>query len=221
MKGPTRRSLLASLGLAPWAGAALAWATEGGTRSAAPARLSPRERIQRHHLPNLELTTHEGVQVRFYDDLVKDRKVAINFMYVKCEGICVPTTSNLVRVQKMLNGRVGRDIFFYSITLKPEEDTPADLKRYAEMHGVGPGWLFLTGAPGDIEKLRRALGFTYDDPVEDADKSNHIGMVRLGVEPALRWAACPGMARPEQTLRTMLFEFDSPSLKGIPIYEGK
>jgi hypothetical protein len=47
---------------------------------------------------------------------------------------------------------------------------------------AGPGWLFLTGAPYDIDHLRRALGFAYSDPVDDADVSNHIGMLRYGAE---------------------------------------
>jgi protein SCO1/2 len=70
------------------------------------------------------LTTHEGKKVKFYDDLIKDKIVIINFMYVKCEGTCPGTTANLVKVQKLLGDRVGKDIFMYSITLKPEEDTP-------------------------------------------------------------------------------------------------
>ena len=177
-----------------------------GEQSPAPPKLSGRERIRRHHLPNVPLTTHTGQRVRFYDDLVKDKKVILNFVYVKCQGVCVPVTSNLVRVQKLLGDRVGRDIFMYSITLKPAEDGPNDLRRYSELHGVGPGWLFLTGAASDVDHLRRALGFTYDDPEEDADLSNHIGMVRYGVEPLTRWAACPGTANPAHIVRSILWE---------------
>ena len=169
-------------------------------------RLSGRERIQRQHLPNLPLRAHTGQHVRFYDDLVKDKKVIINFMYAKCDGICVPVTMNLTRVQRLLGDRVGRDIFMYSITLKPAEDAIDNLRDYAAQHRTGPGWLFLTGSPSDIEHLRRALGFTYPDPVEDADTSNHIGMVRYGVEPLTRWAACPGMANPAHIARSILWD---------------
>ena len=34
--------------------------------------------------PNVVLTTHLGKKVKFYDDLVKDKVVAINFMYATC-----------------------------------------------------------------------------------------------------------------------------------------
>ena len=93
--------------------------------------------------------------MRFYDDLIKDKVVVINFMYAQCEGICVPVTQNLKRVQNLLGKRVGRDIFMYSITLKPEEDTPEKLKHYVQMHKLKPGWTFLTGKPDEIQTLRR------------------------------------------------------------------
>jgi protein SCO1 len=204
----TRRDWLAALALPPLIGALAARAQDLPVDSVdRPAtRLSGRERIRLHHLPNVNLIAHTGQPVRFYDDLVKDKKVIINFMYVKCEGICVPVTRNLVRVQKLLGGRVGRDIFMYSITLKPFEDSADNLREFAKQHRVGAGWLFLTGSPPDIEHLRRALGFTYADPVEDADRSNHVGMLRYGVEPLTRWAACPGMANPEHIVRSILWD---------------
>jgi protein SCO1/2 len=150
--------------------------------------------------------THTGRRVRFYDDLVKDKKVIINFMYAKCDGICVPVTMNLMRVHKLLGDRVGRDIFMYSISLKPAEDSPEALRQYREDHGVEGSWLFLTGTPPDLEHLRRSLGFAFNDPAEDADTSNHIGMLRFGVEPAIRWATCPGMANPAHIARSILWE---------------
>ena len=117
--------------------------------------------------------------------------------YAQCDEICPRVTANLVKVQKFLGDRVGRDIFMYSITLKPEQDTPQAMRDFMEMHGVKPGWTFLTGASDDMEMLRRKLGFTYPDPEIDKDKSQHIGNVRYGNERLMLWAACPGMAHAE------------------------
>lgn len=162
---------------------------------------TPREKLAARSFPNVVLTTHEGKKVRFYDDLLKDKIVLINFMYVKCEGICPGTTANLVKVQKLLGNRLGKDIFMYSITLKPEEDTPEVLNRYAKAYRVGPGWQFLTGSPEDVELLRRKLGFIDRDPERDANKSNHIGMLRWGNEPLTLWAGCPGSLAPEKIVK--------------------
>ena len=191
-----RRSLIAALGAAPFAVPLLAKAQ---TLDANPKfKVIPsRERIRQRYFPNLVLTTHEGKQVKFYDDLVKDKIVVFNMFYAKCEGICSPVTRNLVRVQNLLGDRVGKDIFFYSFSLKPKEDTVAALKHYAEMHKVKPGWLFLTGTADDMELLRRKLGFVDPDPEVDKDTSNHIGVLKYGNEPLERWGGCPGMQAPD------------------------
>ena len=60
-------------------------------------------------------------------------------------------THHLVQVQRLLNGRVGRDIFFYSISLSPEEDSPAALKVYAKMHNVGVATVIQTEADAPLK----------------------------------------------------------------------
>ena len=180
-------------GLASVVAAQVAWQTQETKRVK-----TPRERIAERNLPNITLTTHEGRKVKFYDDLIKDKIVILNFMYAKCEGICPGTTANLVKLQRVLGDRVGKDIFMYSITLDPERDTPAVLNRYAKAYRTKPGWLFLTGNPKDVELLRRSLGFIDLDPLRDANKSNHIGMLRYGNEARQLWAGCPGTMQPSK-----------------------
>jgi protein SCO1/2 len=196
MHNTTRRKMLGLLGLAPVVPFA-AQLLAPNSAAAAAGRLSPRDKIRQRYLPNVELQTQDGKTVHFYDDLVKDKIVTLNFFYAKCEGICPTVTANLARVQNILGEHVGQDVYMNSISLKPEHDTPAVLKEYAQMFKAKPGWTFLTGKPDDIEVLRRSLGFTNLDPKFDKDKSQHIGNVRYGNEPLMLWAACPGMGSPE------------------------
>jgi len=195
-----------------WLGMAGAAAVGGGLsllpqaqQEAGAATLTPRERMRERNFPNVVLTTHEGEQVRFYDDLIKDKFVTINMVYTSCKTTCPLTTANLVRVQKLLGERVGRDLFMYSITIDPKRDTPRVLKRYAKTFGVGKGWTFLTGKPEDIERLRRGLGFAWADPVMDKTKDYHTGNLRYGNEPNMVWGAVPGMAKPEWVKECILF----------------
>ena len=198
-----RRSLIAALGAAPLAVPLLAHAQELAPKKREFKNVSSRERIRQRYFPNLELTSHEGKQLKFYDDLVKDKIVIFNMFYAKCEGICAPITRNLVRVQKVLGDRVGKDIFMYSFTLKPKEDNIKALQHYAHMHKVKPGWLFLTGSVEDMETIRRKLGFVDPDPEADKDLSNHIGVIKYGNEPFERWGGCPGMQSPEWIAETL------------------
>lgn len=192
-----RRNILAGLAVAPFATELVVRASELGQTS--------RDRLRENYFPNFELVTHEGKKVRFYDDLIKDKIVVINFMYAKCDGICVPVTKKLRKVQEILADRIGRDIFMYSITLKPKEDTPEKLSHYVHMHKVKPGWTFLTGRPDEIEILRRKLGFSDGNPKLDKDLDNHIGMVKYGNERRQWWAMFPGKGNPAWMVKSILW----------------
>ncbi len=111
-----------------------------------------------NYFPNVLLTTQDAKTVRFWDDLIKDKKVVINFFYTECGHNCPLETAKLAQVHRLLGDRMGRDIFFYSISIDPKRDTPKVLKKYAQRFEVGPGWLFLTGRKADIELVRAKLG---------------------------------------------------------------
>jgi protein SCO1/2 len=165
---------------------------------------APREVIRREYFPDVVLRTHEGKRVRLYEDLIRDRIVTLNYMYIGCtDGTCPITTHNLTRVHKLLEGRVGRDIFMYSITLDPEFDTPEALKAYARMHGCGRGWLFLAPQPRDAEMLRRRLGYYDRNPEIDALRSSHAAMLRIGNEPRQLWGTVSGIADPQTIVRSI------------------
>jgi len=150
---------------------------------------------------NASLRTHENKEVKFYDDLIKGRQVIINLMYANCEGACPLITSKLVKVHQALKDRMGKDLFIYSITLKPEQDDPAALKKFAEMHGAAnlPGWLFLTGDPYDIETIRFRL-FRWDHINLDLDLNLHAAMLRIINDATNCWT----MAIPQASLFTIL-----------------
>ncbi len=151
---------------------------------------------------NAVFRTHENKEVRFYDDLIKNKHVVINFMYANCTGSCPRITANLARVQAALQKRIGHDIFMYSITIKPEEDSPATLKEYAQMYDVKPGWLFLTADPYDITTLRvRLTGMNH--PGIDLDKTQHTGMVRVINDSINRWFGCSALASTETIVQVI------------------
>jgi protein SCO1 len=77
---------------------------------------------------------------------------------------------------------VGRDIFFISMTVDPERDTPERLKEFATAFGVGPGWLFLTGKPEDIRLINSRLGD------KSRTLSEHRNEIVLGNDATGEWA---------------------------------
>jgi len=155
------------------------------------------------YFPNIELTTQDGKIVHFYDDLIKGKMVAIDLIYTSCHYACPLETARLAQVQKMLGDRVGKDIFFYSISIDPEHDTPAVLKAYAEKFHAGPGWTFLTGKKEEIDFLSKKLGL-YADPSVNAD--GHTPHLLLGNEPLGQWMRNSALDNP-RFLATMIGDF--------------
>jgi protein SCO1/2 len=128
---------------------------------------------------NAVLRTQDNKEVRFYDDLIKGKQVVINMMYAECHGACPLVTTVMKRTYRDLKDRMGKDIFFYSISVKPQDDTPAALKHYAETRNADlPGWLFLTGDSYDIETIRFRL-FNMGHPGIDLDFAMHSGTFRI------------------------------------------
>lgn len=157
----------------------------------------PRASMGAEFYTNAVFHTHENKQVRFYDDLIRGKISLINFIYTGCTKSCPRSTGNLVKAQKLLGNRVGRDVFMYSITLKPEEDDPEVLRSYARSHGARPGWLFLTGNEYDLDTVRFKLA-RWDQPMLDFDPDQHTGMVRIINDSLNLWTMCPTHATPQQ-----------------------
>jgi len=226
MQSITRRQLLGAAAVVPFAGALVAGATGPDDSKGCPVKTMTvpptstlstkkmgemtavaREAFRKRSFPDVTLTTHEGKRVRLYDDLMKDKIVTLNFFYAHCEGICPKVAANLAKIQKIFGDRVGREMFMYSFTLKPEHDTPEVLKAYAEMYDAKAGWTFLTGTPDDMERVRKTLGFTNPNPELDKDKSQHTGNIRYGNEPLMIWGCVPGMGVPSWIAREISFAF--------------
>ena len=108
------------------------------------------------YFPNTALTTHEGKSVRFFDDLIKDKIVVVNFIYTTCPDTCPLETAQLTKVQELLGDRMGKDVFFYSISIDPENDTVPVLCEYRDRFRAK--WTFLTGDRAEIIALRKKLG---------------------------------------------------------------
>ncbi|HYO13112.1 MAG TPA: SCO family protein, partial [Thermoanaerobaculia bacterium] len=138
------------------------------------------------YFPNVPLIAHDGQRVRFFDDLIKDKVVLLNFIYTTCPDACPMETARLLEVQRILGDRVGKDVFFYSITIDPDHDTQPVLAEFAENWGIPKGWTFLTGSKEDITLIRKKLGVPIQD-VQSQDFKDHDLSLVMGNQGTGRW----------------------------------
>jgi protein SCO1/2 len=115
------------------------------------------------------LTTHTGARLSLRE--LRGKVVAVTFIYTTCSDTCPLLTEKLVGLQGRLGADFGRRVFFASVTVDPERDTPEALRRYAEAHGAhSAGWAFLTGTPAEILDVKRKYGvFSRNNPRGDVD----------------------------------------------------
>jgi protein SCO1 len=180
------------------------------------------------YFPNVSLTTQDGQKVHFYDDLLKGKRVIVNFIYTTCGSSCPLETARLVQVEKILGEHMGRDIFFYSLTVDPDHDKPRVLKEYAKSFHTGPGWLFLTGNKKDLELVRKKLGQAASAGQNQI--TDHSTSLMLGNEATGEWIRDSSMDNP-QYIATIVRDWfagaarrekggDYANAPGVPDYVG-
>jgi protein SCO1/2 len=92
------------------------------------------------------------------DRSLSGRITVAHFFFTRCAGVCPKTQPNLARVLSKFPGDARIQIFSHSV--KPEEDSVAQLVAYAaEHHVLDRRWNFLTGSRSEIERLAKDLYF--------------------------------------------------------------
>jgi protein SCO1/2 len=137
------------------------------------------------YFPNVPLTTQDGQVVHFYDDLLRGKIVAVDLVYTHCQYVCPLQTARLAQVQRLLGDRVGKEIYFYSLSIDPRRDTPEVLKAYAEKFHAGPGWTFLTGKPEDVKLVAHKLGLAFEPDPKNRD--GHTADLMVGNVATGQW----------------------------------
>ena len=86
----------------------------------------------------------------------------MNFIFTNCGDVCPLDTAQLRRCRTLLGDHAGRDMFMYSISVDPENDTPEALR-------------------GFMEQLRHRAGL---DVPDGQARGHHADPEKLGLQPA-------------------------------------
>ncbi|KWO89763.1 hypothetical protein WM32_05985 [Burkholderia ubonensis] len=181
-------------------------ATEGATESATESAAGSTD-MHMHHavapgtthsmadyaLPPVELVRDDGKTVSLVDELNDGRPVILTFIYTSCTTICPMISQTLERLQ----GELGSDrdkVHIVSISIDPEEDTPARLRAYAARFDAGPEWQHYTGTVDASIAAQRAFN------VYRGDKMNHAPVAFLRAAPGRQWMRIDGFATPSELL---------------------
>lgn len=109
--------------------------------------------------PDFTLVDHHGRHVT--PASLRGQTVALTFIYTRCPlpDYCPRMLANFKAVAERFRARLGRDLTLAVVTFDPAFDTVAVLSAYARAQAADrPGWVFLTGEPGEVSQVCDAFG---------------------------------------------------------------
>jgi protein SCO1 len=180
---------LQALGIA---GAAGAGETAPGGPASAPDDF--RVSLVEYRVPDVRLVRQDGKAVSLAAELDDGRPVALNFIFTSCEAVCPLMTQTFAEFQRKLGPESSR-VHLMSISIDPEQDTPARLREYARRFKAGPGWTYYTGTEAASLAAQKAFG------VYRGDKMSHTSVTLFRSAPGASWRRVEGFATPDDLVR--------------------
>jgi len=167
------------------AGTATAHEDHSGHQAVGPNARSEHE----YTLPALKVVRADGKRMTLAEAVDDGRPVMLNFVYTSCNAICPVTSQVFVEVRERLGA--DRDkVNMVSISIDPEQDTPAKLTEYANRFGSAGVWAHYTSSSADAVAIQRAFD------AWRGDKMNHQPTTYLRAGPGKPWVRLDGFYGP-------------------------
>jgi len=150
--------------------------------------------VSNYMVPAVRLVRDDGAVVSLPQEMNDGRAVVLNFIFTTCGSIC-PLMS---QVFSQFERRLGADrdkVHLMSISIDPEEDTPARLRDYAKKFRAGPEWQHYTGTVEASVATQRAFD------VYRGDKMSHLPVTLLRTAPGKPWVRINGFVTPDELLQ--------------------
>jgi protein SCO1 len=189
--------MLAGIAYIPyWVGAlylSLALAASAARPAAAASPLSSAARMH-YTVPAVQLVRDDGKVVSLPEEMDDGRPVVLNFIFTTCSSICPLTSQVFAQFQQRL-GADSAHVHLMSISVDPEEDTPARLREYAHKFHAGPGWHHYTGTMEASLAAQRAFN------VWRGDKMSHTPVTFVRFAPGSPWLRIDGFVTADELLQ--------------------
>ena len=148
-------------------------------------------------IPDVEVLDQHGRKARFYTDLFKDRVVVVSFFFTSCTLMCPLQGQVLAKLQNALGDKMGKEVFFVSVSKDPKNDTPQRLSLWARKFEVKNGWTLVTGTETSMSGLLRQL--IGDEPGPQL----HNPVLLIGNDRTGVWEDAEGLSSPDKLIEVI------------------
>ena len=146
-----------------------------------------------YDVPDVQLVREDGKRVSLASEMNDGRAVLLNFIFTTCSSFCPLSSQTFGEFQRKL-GPDRKSVHLMSISIDPEQDTPARLRDYAHKFGAAPGWQHYTGTLAASREAQRAFG------AYRGDKMSHTPLTLLRPANGKSWVRMEGFVTPDDLL---------------------
>lgn len=146
-----------------------------------------------YKVPPTMLVRDDGRSVSLADELADGRPVVLNFIYTTCTTICPLSSQVFSLLQEKLGAERSR-VHLVSISIDPEQDTPARLREYASRFRAGEEWRHYTGTVQASVTVQQAFG------AYRGDKMAHSPLTLVRRAGGGAWTRLDGFASADEIL---------------------
>jgi len=150
--------------------------------------------VANYAVPAIPVVTSDGRRLVASDLFKTNKPVLVNFIFTSCTSVCPVMSATFAQLREKL-GPKRADVELVSISIDPEQDTPARLREYAQKFKADPHWRFITGTAEDMIALQKAFG------AFRGNKNNHIPLTYIRVTPKSQWVRVEGLVSAESLRR--------------------
>jgi len=142
---------------------------------------------------SVQLSDQQGRPTNFYRDLVAGKTTVINFIFTDCTQVCPMLTAQFRDLEKQAAAMAIKDVQLVSVSVDPEKDTAAALRRFAADSQAG--WTFLSGNEASVKKLLEAFHL----PLQQRD--GHTSRFVIASDTLGKWTSVDGFSDVNEILK--------------------
>jgi protein SCO1/2 len=162
--------------------------------AAAGASASATKSLRNYSVPAVQLVRDDGKLVSLPDEMNDGRPIVLNFIFTTCTTICPVMSSLLAQFEHRLGPDAGK-VNLMSISIDPEQDTPARLRAYASKFHAGPEWHHYTGTLAASISAQQAFG------MYSGGKMSHAVVTLMRAAPGKPWLRIEGFVTAADLVR--------------------
>jgi protein SCO1/2 len=148
----------------------------------------------KYQLPDVSVIRQDGKEQSFIKEINDGRPVILSFVFASCSAICPMVSHLLSKVQNKLS-KQGKKFHLVSISIDPENDTPAVLTDYGKKFSAGKQWDFYTGTTESSLAIQKAFN------AYRGDKMNHSSIIFMRAKPNEPWLRLEGFGSPDALIK--------------------